>query len=119
VLLGCFGFGGVTGASFLPRVRQRISTDVLVIGATLVFAAVTIVLGYVHIAVLVGGSLFFGGIAWMGLLSTFNVAAQTGAAAWVRARVLGIYMLAFFGSWACGSALWVGSQVALAYHLRC
>jgi Transmembrane secretion effector len=41
-----------------------------------------------------------------GLLSTFNVAAQTGAAAWVRARVLGIYMLAFFGSWACGSALW-------------
>ena len=106
VLLGCFGFGGVTGASFLPRVRQRISTDVLVIGATLVFAAVTIVLGYVHIAILIGGSLFFGGIAWMALLSTFNVAAQTGTAAWVRARVLGIYMLAFFGSWACGSALW-------------
>jgi MFS family permease len=106
VLLGCFGLGGVTGASFLPRVRQQISTDTLVIGATLMFAAVTIVLGYIHIAVLVGGSLFFGGIAWMALLSTFNVAAQTGAAAWVRARVLGVYMLAFFGGWACGSALW-------------
>jgi len=106
VLLGCLGLGGVTGASFLPQVRQKISTDSLVVGATLVFAAVTIVLGYVHIAVLVGGSLFFGGIAWITLLSTFNVAAQTATAAWVRARVLGVYMLAFFGGFALGSAMW-------------
>jgi MFS family permease len=106
VLLGCLGLGGVTGASFLPKVRQKISTNSLVIGATLIFAAVTIVLAYVHIAVLVGGSLFFGGIAWMAMLSTLNVAAQTATAAWVRARVLGVYMLAFFGGWACGSALW-------------
>jgi MFS family permease len=106
VLLGCIGLGGVTGASFLPRVRPKISTDSLVIGATLVFAAVTIVLGYVHIATLVGASLFFGGIAWIALLSTFNVAAQTATAAWVRARVLGVYMLAFFGGFAVGSAMW-------------
>lgn len=106
VLLGCLGLGGVTGASFLPKVRQKISTNSLVIGATLIFAAVTIVLAYVHIAVLVGGSLFFGGIAWMAMLSTLNVAAQTATAAWVRARVLGVYMLAFFGGWACGSVLW-------------
>lgn len=52
VLLGCLGLGGVTGASFLPRVKKKISTDSLVIGATLIFAAVTIVLGYVHIAAL-------------------------------------------------------------------
>jgi len=106
VLLGCLGLGGVTGASFLPKVRQKISTDSLVIGATLIFAAVTIVVAYVHIAALVGGSLFFGGIAWITLLSTFNVAAQTATAAWVRARVLGVYMLAFFGGFAGGSALW-------------
>ncbi len=106
VLLGCLGLGGVTGASFLPKVRQKISTDSLVIGATLIFAAVTIVLGYVHITTLVGGSLFFGGIAWIALLSTFNVAAQTATAAWVRARVLGVYMLAFFGGFAIGSAMW-------------
>jgi MFS family permease len=106
VLLGCLGLGGVTGASFLPTVRQKISTDALVIAATFIFAAVSIVLGYGHSAVVVGGSLFFGGMAWMALLSTFNVAAQTATAAWVRARVLGVYMLVFFGGWACGSALW-------------
>jgi MFS family permease len=106
LLLGCLGLGGVTGATFLPRLRQKISTDALVIGATLIFAAVTLVLAYVHVTTLVGGSLFVGGVAWMALLSTFNVAAQTATAAWVRARVLGVYMLCFFGGWACGSAVW-------------
>jgi len=106
VLLGCLGLGGVTGATFLPSVRQKISTDSLVVGATLIFAAVTIVVGYVHNAALVGGSLFFGGIAWIALLSTFNVAAQTATAAWVRARVLGVYLLSFFGGFAVGSAMW-------------
>ena len=119
VLLGCLGLGGVTGASFLPKVRKKISTDTLVIGGTLIFAAVTIVLGYVHRAALAGGSLFFGGIAWIALLSTFNVAAQTASAAWVRARVLGVYMLAFFGGWACGSALWgwIASRVGISLTL--
>jgi len=106
VLLGCIGLGGVTGASFLSVLRQKISTNALVISATLIFASATIVLGYVRSGVLVGGSLFLGGIAWMALLSTFNVAAQTAAAGWVRARVLGIYMLVFFGAWASGSVLW-------------
>ena len=106
VLLGCLGLGGVTGASVLPKVRQKVSTDTLVVGATLLFAAVTIVLGYVHVVVLVGASLFLGGIAWMAMLSTFNVAAQTVTAEWVRARALAVYLLVFFGGFAGGSALW-------------
>jgi MFS family permease len=106
VLLGCLGVGGVTGATLLPRVKQSVSTNALAVAATLIFAGVTIVVAYVHSVVLVGGSLFIGGIAWISLLSTFNVAAQTTTAAWVRARVLSIYMLVFFGGWAVGSAFW-------------
>ena len=106
ILLACLGLGAITGASFLPKVRSKIATNSLVAGATLIFAAVTLVLGYVRDATLVGASLFFGGIAWVALVSTFNVAVQTGAAGWVRARVVGLYMLAFFGGLACGSALW-------------
>jgi MFS family permease len=106
VLLGCLGLGGVTGASILPRVRQEISINSLVVGATLTFAVVMIILAYVRIPIVVGGSLIFGGIAWMSLLSTFNVAAQTATAGWVRARVIGVYMLSFFGGWAIGSAVW-------------
>jgi MFS family permease len=106
ILLGCLGLGGVTGASFLSKVRRKFSTNSLIVGATITFASVTVILAYVRSAALVGGALFFGGIAWIALLSTFNVAAQTETAAWVRARVLGVYMLAFFGGFAAGSALW-------------
>lgn len=105
VLLGCFGLGGVTGAALLPQLKQTFSTNSLVVTATLVFAAVTVTVGYAG-SLGVMGSLFLGGIAWIALLSTFNVAVQTATAAWVRARVLGVYMLAFFGGWAVGSALW-------------
>jgi len=106
VLLGCFGLGGVTGAALLTRIKQTLSTNSLVVVATLVFAAVTLIVGYTEKPALVMASLFSGGAAWMALLSTFNVAVQTATAEWVRARVLGTYMLAFFGGWALGSALW-------------
>jgi len=44
---------------FIPATSEAEDFDRLAgFGATLIFAAVTIVLGYVHIAVLVGGSLF-------------------------------------------------------------
>src|SRR5262245_25939356 len=55
VLLGCIGLGGVTGASLLPVLRQKFSTNAVVIAATLIFASATIVLGYVRIGALVGG----------------------------------------------------------------
>ena len=106
VLLGCFGAGGITGAALLSRIKQTLSNHSLVMIGTLVFAGVTLIVGVTERPVLVMGSLFVGGIAWMALLSTFNVAVQTATAGWVRARVLGVYMLAFFGGWAIGSALW-------------
>jgi len=106
VLLGCLGLGGVTGASLLPKVRQRFPTNAMIVGATLVFAAVMLVVAYEHNVIAVGAALFIGGTAWIALLSTFNVVAQTASAGWVRARVLSVYMLIFFGGWAVGSAVW-------------
>jgi hypothetical protein len=40
------------------------------------------------------------------VLTTFNVAAQTGAAPWVRARALSAYLMIFQGGLAVGSAGW-------------
>ena len=106
MLLGCFGFGGITGAALLPRIKQTLSTPTLTVIATFVFAGITLTVGITERLFLVMGALFIGGSAWMSLLSTFNVAVQTATAAWVRARVLSVYMLVFFGGWAIGSALW-------------
>jgi hypothetical protein len=46
------------------------------------------------------------GNCWLMLLSSFHVAAQGSVAGWVLARALSIYLLAFSGSMALGSAVW-------------
>jgi MFS family permease len=106
VLLGCLGAGAVGGAALLPRVRQRLAIDPLTAAATLLFAAVTVTLAYVRIYLLVCAAMLAGGVAWMALMSSFNVAAQQTAPSWVRARALAMYLLVFQGGMAVGSALW-------------
>ena len=106
ILLGCIGTGAVGGAAFLPKVREKVSNNLIVVGATLLFAGVTVVLAHVHVPVVAGAAMIFGGIAWIAVMSSFNTAAQAAAPAWARARALSIYMLVFMGGMAIGSAFW-------------
>jgi len=106
VLLGCLGIGAVTGATLLPRIKRKFSLDMLVAGATVVFAVATAALAYVQNVFLVGAAMVAGGIAWIALMSSFNAAAQTAAPEWVRARALAVYLLVFQGGMAVGSILW-------------
>jgi len=106
VLLGCLGVGAVTGAALLPHLRRRVAIDPLVAGATGLFAGATFALASVQHFALLCVAMVAGGVAWMTIMSTFNVAVQTAVPAWVRARALAIYMLVFQGGMAAGSALW-------------
>ena len=121
VLLGCLGIGAVTGATLLPRIKRKFSLDMLVTGATVVFAVATAALAYVQNVFLVGAAMVAGGIAWIALMSSFNAAAQTAAPEWVRARALAVYLLVFQGGMAVGSILWgalaarVGIRAALLF----
>src|SRR5258707_11031619 len=47
-----------------------------------------------------------GGMAWIAVLSSLNVSAQTVTPSWVRARVMAVYLLVFMGGLAAGSAVW-------------
>jgi MFS family permease len=119
VLLGCLGAGAVAGAAILPRVRQWVIVDRLALGATVIFALVTVALAALRDVAWLYGVLFVGGIAWIALMASYNTAAQAAAPAWVRARALAVYLLVFQGGIAAGSALWgalaahVGSPLAL------
>jgi len=119
VLLGALGVGAVVGATVLPRVRQRITIDLLLTGATILFAAVTLALAYVREFVWLCVAMAGGGIAWIALMSSFNTAVQTAVPAWVRARALAVYLLVSQGGLAAGSAVWgavaayVGTTTAL------
>ncbi|HKS27678.1 MAG TPA: MFS transporter [Pyrinomonadaceae bacterium] len=120
-LLGGLGAGAILGAVVLPTLRRTISNNLLIICGTLVFAAVTATLATIRIFPLLCAVMVFGGVAWMALMSSFNVSVQSVVPAWVRARALAIYLLVFFGGMALGSALWgalasrTGISAALLY----
>ncbi len=121
VLLGGLGAGAVLGAVILPVLRRAVSANSLIIGGTIIFAAVTASLATVHIFALLCVVMIFGGVAWMALMSSFNVSVQALVPAWVRARVLAIYLLVFFGGMALGSAFWgvVATHIGISNALLC
>jgi len=105
-LLGCLGVGAIAGAWLLPSLRERFACNQLVGGGSMVFALSAIALAYLHSFLLLALALVVAGTAWISVLASLNVAAQTATPAWVRARVLAVYLLVFTGGLAGGSALW-------------
>jgi len=105
-LLTCFGLGALSGAAILPRLRVQCSVDVLVAGATVVFAGMTFAAGQVHVFEWLCLVLFTAGAAWIGILACFNVVAQTMCPSRMRARALSMYLLVLQGGMALGSAIW-------------
>jgi MFS family permease len=106
VLLASIGLGAVGGAITLPRLRDRLSVDRLVVILTLVFAAGMFALAYLRNLFVLNAALVAVGVAWLTITSLLNVVAQTTTPAWVQARVLGVYLLVFQGGLAGGSAVW-------------
>jgi MFS family permease len=121
VLLGGLGAGAILGAFVLPAARRKVSINLLIICGTILFAAVTAILATVHIFPLLCVVMIFGGVAWMALMSSFNIIVQAIVPAWVRARVLAIYLLVFFGGMALGSAFWgaVATRIGISRALGC
>jgi MFS family permease len=107
VLLGALGVGAVAGAFAIGRLRARLSAEAMTSAGTLAFALATLALGaagaVVPVALL---ALLVAGAAWLGTLSSFNVAVQTTAPAWIKGRALAVYQMTAFGGLAFGSWLW-------------
>jgi MFS family permease len=105
-LLGSLGLGAIAGVVALPPVRQRLSTDRLVLLGTLLYAGAMVAVGLLRSVPALCAALFLGGVAWITVMPAFNVATQRVSPAWVRARMLAVYVLMFQGGLALGSALW-------------
>ncbi|MGD1092103.1 MAG: MFS transporter [Bryobacteraceae bacterium] len=104
ILLGCLGAGSVVGAAILAPLRSRYSPDQLVAAGVLLFGAATMALSLTSRFVPVAVAMLLGGVAWMTVMSTFSVCAQTAPPLWIRARALAVYLLIFQGGMAIGSA---------------
>lgn len=118
-LLGCVGVGALAGATLLPRLRASLGTERLATLATLAYALSMVCLGLVRVLPVLYAALVLTGVAWIALMSGFNVAAASAAPGWVKSRALGLYLLTFQGGQALGSLAWGGvaarssTQVAL------
>jgi hypothetical protein len=105
ILNGCLGLGAVCGALTLPKLRTKYSADQIVLVASLISAGTLATMAFAHYVALVVLSLIAGGFAWTTAMSTFNVAVQLSAPAWVQARAQGMYQMISQGGMAAGSAL--------------
>lgn len=106
VLNGCLGAGAVLGATFLPRLRRKLSADAMTLGASLVFVCSLAALGLSRSTLLLVFFLIAAGFAWTSTTSTFNVAVQLSVPGWVQARALGAYQMVFWAGMSFGSSLW-------------
>lgn len=106
ILLGCLGAGSIVGATMLAPLRVHFSADQLVGTGVIVFALGTGALALLHSFALVGLAMLITGVAWMTVMSTFNVSAQMAPPQWLRARALAYYLLVFQGAMAIGSGTW-------------
>ncbi len=105
-LLGCFGTGAVLGGLAMQRVRERCSTEQVVLGGVLLFGFSTVAAGLLRVLPMLGLSMLIAGAAWIVFVSFFNVIVLNQTPDWVRARVLAVSMLVFQGAMAAGSAAW-------------
>lgn len=106
LLLGCIGIGAVSGALLLPRLRARMDRDLLVLLATFACALSLLGLAWLRNMALLPLAMLVNGFAWITVLSSLQIAAQTAVPAWVRARALSLYIMVFSLGMALGGLSW-------------
>jgi MFS family permease len=121
MLLGLFGVGALAGAAIIPYLRRMMSVDTLVATSTVAFAFSTYAAGRWPSFTALSFTLPLAGIAWIQILASLNVSAQTMCPHHMRARAISMYLLVLQGGFALGAALWgavaerVGVELSMAY----
>lgn len=106
ILVASIGTGAVGGAVLLPKLRSRISRDLLVAGAAALYALTIGLLSLLDDLTLLALAMALSGVAWIAVLSSLQVAAQMALPKWVRSRGLAVFMTVFMGAMALGSLVW-------------
>jgi MFS family permease len=106
LLLGALGGGALVGAYTLPRLRARLSSNRMILVASVAYAMAMVVLVLVRNPVVVFLALIPAGAAWVVVLANVNALVQLFLPGWVRARGLAGYQIVLFGSQAVAALIW-------------
>ncbi|SMD13791.1 MFS transporter [Rhizobium sp. RU36D] len=113
LLLGSVGAGAIGGATVLPRLRNRLSSDAILLGSAVLSAGVMVVLTLAPPQWAALACLFVLGSAWIAALTVLNGVAQAVLPNWVRGRALAVYLTVFNGAMTAGSIFWGQTAEAL------
>jgi len=111
-----FGIGAVVGALAIPRMLERRSLNAVVKSGILLWTVATLLIAVADAIGFVLAGAFCSGMAWVSVFASLSAGTQSAAPAWVRARAVGVNLVAVQASLALGSALW--GVVATAADIR-
>jgi predicted MFS family arabinose efflux permease len=100
------GAGAIVAALNLPRLRQMMPRDVLVMRSTLLQSVSMAAMAYAPNAWVAVPAMVLNGMAWITCANSLSVSAQLALPDWVRARGMSMYQMAIMGASAAGAALW-------------
>jgi MFS family permease len=103
LLLGCVGLGALAAATFGPSLKRRVAARGLYALSCLAVAGACAVLATTHTVALVAAVLIVSGAAWIMGIGLLGSAYQGQLPAWVKARGVSYYLLAFQGASGVGS----------------
>ncbi len=106
LLLASMGAGAIAAALNLPRLRQLMPRDTLVLRTTVLQSASTAVMAFAPNVYVAVPAMLLNGIAWIACANSLSVSAQLSLPDWVRARGMSMYQMAIMGASALGAALW-------------
>ena len=110
LLLASMGAGAIAAALYLPRLRQLMPRDTLVLRSTVLQSISTAAMAMAPNAWVAVPAMLVNGMAWIACANSLSVSAQLSLPDWVRARGMSMYQMAIMGASAAGAALW--GQVA-------
>jgi MFS family permease len=116
LMFGAMGLGAIAGTWALRPVRRRVAPRIVIVGTTLVYAASAIAMSRVE-DVRVATLLFLpAGAGWTGTFSSFSTLVQMWTPDRLRARVVALYVVFHFATWAIGST--IGGTIADRWSVR-
>lgn len=107
-LFAAISVGAIGSAFMLQKFRSWMTNDQLITVAGLVFAAGIATTALVHNHLIAMLALCVCGAAWITVMTSAQLAAQTALPNWVRSRGIAIFQMFFMGSLAIGPVVWGG-----------
>jgi MFS family permease len=116
LMFGAMGVGAILGTWALRPVRRRLAPRVVVMLTTVIYATSAIAMSRVH-DVRVAMLLFLpAGAGWTGTFSSLSTLVQMWTPDRLRARVVALYVVFHFATWAAGST--IGGAIAERWDVR-